>query len=470
MPGPGRPCSLRAPAPSTLTPYALVFAAALSLIVGAPMIASADETFTCGTDQLKAQHCAAPASSLGAALPTTGGTARLSGTMDTPTKSASPLRKGEILAVASELRQHHRTQQDNLGTHPTTTGPRPLKSLLKVRATAHKTRSASSFPTDKGAWPHTLVAVHEAYPAVLLEMTRPPSFESRSGGRYAGGQAFSSDAAPDVLWSRIDAAHHVFEPQSASAGSGYRMSSFELQIGIDGLYVDQPSGTLVGGVTGQYQIGRARVQASSGIGKIRPDGHGIGVTLTWLGTNGFYADAQAAYTFYDSTLSVEDGAISSENSNATGYALSLEAGHTLDIGSGFSLAPQLQMAFAAVDIDSVSGAYAEAFGVPNGQSLWGRAGLAVEWTSNWQNVNGETRSSNLYGSTNINYDFLAEPGSIYDFSSEPAELSGEIRLGGKADWQNAGRQYSVFAEIQGSAAFDTRSYGFGGKIGLNISF
>ena len=296
--------------------------------------------------------------------------------------------------------------------------------------------------------------------------------KTRSGGRYDDGEAFTSGPALDAMWGRIGGGFDHFDPQSSTASYDYDLSTFEMQAGLDGLFLDNANGALVGGVTAHYRTGEAKIASRYGDSKIRPDGYGFGGTLTWFGENGFYTDAQAALTWYSSELKADDLPLSPKGSDGFGYALSIEAGQAFAVGTGLALTPQAQLSFADVSIDGFTGAYSDDVSFSDGQSLLARAGLALEKESTWQDVNGQARAANVYGIANLYYEFLGETKArvvnLYDFTTDPDDFSGEIGLGGSIDWQAGKLQYSAFAELTASTGFDTGSYGYGGNLGLKV--
>lgn len=316
------------------------------------------------------------------------------------------------------------------------------------------------------------VPLYEAYQSVLLEMTRLPSLKTRSGGRYEGGAAITAGPALDAVWGRVGGGFDHFDPQSSTTGYDYDMSSFEMQAGLDGLLLDSTDGALIGGFTAHYQTGEAKVHSRYGDSKIHPDGYGFGGTLTWFGTNGFYTDAQAALTWYSSELKADDLPLSPDDSDAFGYALSLEAGQAFGIGDGVSLTPQAQLSFASISVDSFTGAYSDDVDFDDGQSLLGRVGLSIEKESAWTDINGQARAANIYGLANLYYEFLGKTTAtvtdVLDFSSEPDDFTGEIGFGGSIDWKAGKLQYSAFAELTASTGFSTGSYGYGGNVGLKV--
>ncbi|QQM31904.1 autotransporter outer membrane beta-barrel domain-containing protein [Martelella lutilitoris] len=334
--------------------------------------------------------------------------------------------------------------------------------------------TAASVLADAGVNFQPYIPLYEAYQSALLEMTRLPSLKTRSGGRYEGGAALSSGPAPDAVWGRTGGGFAHFDPQSSTTGYDYDMSSFDIQAGLDGLFLDSADGALVGGLTAHYRTGEAKVHSRYGDSKLHPDGYGIGGTLTWFGADGFYADAQGELTWYSSELKAENLPFAPEDSDAFGYALSLEAGQAFGIGDGIALTPQAQLSFASVEIDSFTGAYSDHVSFSDGESLLARAGLAVSRESAWQDVNGEARSANIYGLANLYYEFLGKTTATVtqalDFSSEPDDFTGEIGFGGSIDWQAGKLRYSAFAEVTASTGFDTGSYGYGGNVGLKVRF
>ncbi|WP_157624506.1 hypothetical protein [Martelella mediterranea] len=126
---------------------------------------------------------------------------------------------------------------------------------------------------DAGLTLQPYVPLYEAYQSVLLEMTRLPSLKTRSGGRYNNGEAITAGPALDAVWGRVGGGFDHFDPQSSTTGYDYDMSSFEMQAGLDGLFLDSAAGALVGGFTAHYQTGEAKVHSRYGDSKIDPDGY-----------------------------------------------------------------------------------------------------------------------------------------------------------------------------------------------------
>ncbi|MBB4123247.1 autotransporter outer membrane beta-barrel domain-containing protein [Martelella radicis] len=325
---------------------------------------------------------------------------------------------------------------------------------------------------DRGYQPY--VPLYEAYPSVLLEMSRPSSLDRRAGARYDGGEALTAGPAPAALWGRTAGDFSHIDPESATTGYDYDLSAVQFEAGLDGLLLDSAEGALVGGLTGHYRDGEAKIASPYGASKIHPDGWGLGATLTWFGENGFYADGQALATWYTSELKAEDLPLAPEDSDAFAYAFSAEIGQAFALSDGLSLTPQAQLAFTSVHIDGFTGAYSDKVDFDDGQSLFARLGAKLEKTAAWQDAAGLSRKARLYGAANIGHEFLgkttATVSDIYAFSSEPDDWAGEIAIGGAIDWQAGKLQYAAFAEITATTGFSTGSYGYGGNLGLKVKF
>ncbi|TNB49156.1 autotransporter outer membrane beta-barrel domain-containing protein [Martelella lutilitoris] len=343
------------------------------------------------------------------------------------------------------------------------------------------------------------IPLFEGYQSVLLQMNKLPTLRQRVGKRYwvyddvavapiltpkdegyfdqsptTGGTQQSTPALQSV-WGRIDGGFSHVDPSSSTLDYRYDLSQFEAQAGVDGLFLDNENGRLIGGLTGHYRTGEARFKSSLGNSKINPDGWGLGGTLTWYGDNGFYTDAQAQATWYSSELKAEDLQRGVDNSDAFGYALSLEAGQQIGLDNDMVLTPQAQLMWSSVDVDSFTGAYSEEVDFDYGDSLTARLGLALEREAHWQDENGLARRGNVYGIANIYHDFnnktKATVEQAYPVQSSFDDWTGEIGFGGTYDWESTNRlSYGVYGEITASMGFESSSYNYGGNVGFRITW
>ncbi|MET3601572.1 autotransporter outer membrane beta-barrel domain-containing protein [Martelella mangrovi] len=310
----------------------------------------------------------------------------------------------------------------------------------------------------------------QAYPSMLMAMTRLPSFKVRTGGRYDDTGALASSPALDAVWGRFAGERYIFEPRPGNPDVSYKMSSFIMQGGIDGLFLDHESGVLIAGLSAHYQSGESKISSRLGLTTMQSDAYGIGATVLWLGSNGFYADTHLSHTRYSTTLQSSGPFKAHHQNHALGYALSLEVGQAIGITDEWSLVPQAQLLFSALDIERFSGPLGEADGLSGGKSLSGRAGLTIEKQSSWKNTNGEARSASVYGLINLRNEFLESSGNLHDFSSEPSDITGELGIGGSIKLQVGKRQVSAFGEVTTFSGFNTGSHGYGGNVGLRLRF
>lgn len=311
------------------------------------------------------------------------------------------------------------------------------------------------------------VPLYENYAQVLLGMNDLPTLQQRVGNRYWGGSdamaragaapvAAAAAPAPTAFWGRIEGGHSDLQP-SNTTGSTYKADHLKVQTGLDGLVLENERGRLIVGLTAQYGLTTANVASFFGNGRIRVEGTGVGSTLTWYGDNGFYVDGQAQSMFYHSDLSSVLAGSLTHGNEGLGYAFSAEAGKRIGIGNGWSLTPQAQLSYSKVAFDS----FADRFGAPvalrDGDSLLGRAGLALNHQRTWNDATGIVRSD-VYGIANLRYEFLN--GTNVDvagigFANAQDRLWGSIGGGGTYSWANG--RYAVFGEVSYNASLDNSS-------------
>ncbi|MDG4875023.1 autotransporter outer membrane beta-barrel domain-containing protein, partial [Mesorhizobium sp. WSM4935] len=210
------------------------------------------------------------------------------------------------------------------------------------------------------------------------------------------------------------------------------------------------------------------------VGSIRATGYGFGGTLTWYGDNGFYADAQAEATWYDSDLkSATLGTDLAKGNNGFGYALSIEAGQKLALQGKWTLTPQAQLAYSSVRFSSFTDPFDAAVLLSNSDTLVGRAGLSLDYEDAWTGAQGKVSRSHLYGIANLYYDFL--DGNDVDvsgvgFHEHDQPLWGGLGIGGSLSW--ADDRYTVFGEAFAKSSLkefgDSRS--IGAKLGFNVKW
>ncbi|MCK1475963.1 autotransporter outer membrane beta-barrel domain-containing protein [Bradyrhizobium sp. 197] len=321
------------------------------------------------------------------------------------------------------------------------------------------------------------VPLYENYAQVLLGLNDLPTLQQRVGNRYWGGSDAMAragttpapsvgSATPSAFWGRIEGRHADLQP-TTTTGSTYKSDQMKVQVGLDGLALENSWGRMIVGLTAQYGLATANVASFFGNGRIRAEGTGVGATATWYGDNGFYVDGQAQTMFYRSNLSSVLAGSMTHGNEGFGYSFSVESGKRIGIGNGWSLTPQGQLAYSKVAFDQFADRFAAVVSLTNAESLLGRAGLSLNHQKMWNDGSGIVRSD-VYAIANLHYEFLN--GSIVNvagtsFANANDRLWGSIGGGGVYSWANG--RYSVFGEVTYNASLaetaDNHSYkGTGG--------
>ena len=260
-------------------------------------------------------------------------------------------------------------------------------------------------------------------------------------------------------WGRIGGQYSSFSP---SIGSSYKESIGFLQAGYEGTVSESAAGEMtlggyatIGTSRADIDITRDPVTGAVRKGKISSEGYGIGVNATWLGANGFYADGIGQFTLYQSNLSNKVGG----DNRGYSTALSLEIGRRFDLGSGWSVVPQVQLAWTYANFDSFADTLGNKVSLGDGNSLKGRAGVRVEKLDSWKDADGNIRRMQVYGIANLTNEFLRGTKiNVAGTSVKQREkgLWGEVGLGGTYAWND---KWSVYGEADYATALSGGSSG-----------
>ena len=273
-------------------------------------------------------------------------------------------------------------------------------------------------------------------------------------------------------WGRIGGQYASYEPKAGS-GSSYTQGLGFLQAGYEGVAYENASGQLTAGLFATFGRSSAKIavtndpvtRAARADGKITSMGYGIGGNLTWLGNNGLYVDGIGQFTFYDSNLSNKAGG----NNHGWSSTLSLEAGKRFDLGSGWAIVPQAQLAWTHVDFDSFTDINGAAIKLGAGDTLQGRAGMRVEKLASWQAADGGMRRLQLYGIANLTYNFLGDTKvevSGSSFKQSRKKLWGEVGLGATYAWNDKWSAYGEADYATSLGAGAGKDYQVKGTAGL----
>ncbi len=309
------------------------------------------------------------------------------------------------------------------------------------------------------------VPIYEVYPQALQAMNGLTTMRQRIGARqWSGGE-------PAAVWGRVEGRHLKAEPEVSTSQAKLKTDYWKVQFGIDHILADElADGRLVGALTAHYAEAESAVASPHGGGRVEGAAYGLGATLTWMGQSGAYVDAQAQTSWYETDLRSNILGDRIEDTDANGYAFSIEAGQPLAAGSVFTLIPQAQVTYAKVEFDTFVDPLGACVSADQGDSLLGRLGLSFD--RDWKGAAAGGRGR-IYGVANLTHEFL--DGSRVDVSgaliSNRAERTwGGLAAGASYAW-GAGR-YQVYGEgsIATSLSHFGDSYTAYGSAGVRMSF
>ncbi|WP_421591349.1 autotransporter outer membrane beta-barrel domain-containing protein [Shinella sp. M27] len=325
-----------------------------------------------------------------------------------------------------------------------------------------------------------LTPIYEVYADVLQSFNELDTLQQRLGNRsWSSGaavanSAFDAENAGSGMWGRILGRHASIDPRKSTTGANYDVDIWQLQGGADGELYSGGAGDLVGGFSARYGTISADVSSTFGDGSITSTGFGLDGSMTWYGKSGLYLDAQANATWYDSDLSsstVGTGLIS--GNDGFGYALGLEAGQQIALGTNWSVTPQAQLTYSRIDYNDFTDTFGGAVSLKDAHKLRGRLGISADYENSWADISGQTRRLHAYGIANLYYDLQSNSDvrvSGVKFTTERAPLWGGLGLGGTYNWSND--RYALYGEAMVDTSLNSfgDSYSMTGRIGLNVKF
>jgi outer membrane autotransporter protein len=335
-------------------------------------------------------------------------------------------------------------------------------------------------------------AVYETLPAVMTSLNQVGTLAQRIKGRQmlvgVDSGAASRDAEnsaplstrgtlPQLLkttgvWMRIDSDRLNVTPETSTAGVlSFDQSAWRLQGGVDMVAYETYKGTWVAGLN--LFTGGSTVDVNHGVSSsmISTEARGVGLTGTFYGNNGFYADAQLRHSDFKSDLSSKLlGSIASDI-NGSGRLASLELGQTVVLSNDRTLTPQAQLTWSDVDFDSFSGKTGEQVSIGDNDSFQIRLGLVAK--KSWELGNG--RLANLYGIANVTREMRGNTSALVDgteVSMSAPEWLGEVGIGGSYGLAStAGRRTSIYGEVTASKALTGGEItGLAGSIGFHMQW
>ncbi|MBO1041272.1 autotransporter outer membrane beta-barrel domain-containing protein [Brucella pituitosa] len=321
------------------------------------------------------------------------------------------------------------------------------------------------------------VPVYQSYMTTLQSLNKLPTLQQRVGERYQDGTPVAADGQNGgqnlAIWGRIEGAHSSLKNNSSSGRLQQDIDTYVMQSGVDGQFYESDKGRLIGGITGQYGNAQNNVTAFAGDGTIKTQSWGLGGTLTWYGSNGFYVDGQAQANWYDSDLKIDDVNSFTNGHNAFGYALSIESGQTFAVNNNWSLTPQAQLMWSSLDFNSFRDSYGTQVDKNDGDSLTARLGLAANYRNGWKGDDGRAVNTQVYGIANL-YQELSGNSKInvadVKLANDEDRTWAGLGAGGAYAWSD--NTYAVYGEgsVNTSLNHFADSYIVKGTVGFKMKW
>ncbi len=306
----------------------------------------------------------------------------------------------------------------------------------------------------------------EALGAGILSLSGLPTLQQRVGNR---NWTATRDPYRDhgAIWGTIEGSTGQLGPKVSTTGSVYDIDQWKARIGLDLPLSDTDKGGLMLGLFGHYGEGKTKVtSALTDDGDIRNDVWGGGVSLTWYGAKGFYADGQLHYNDVGSDLYADaSGSTRLARVKAEGLSGGLEVGYRIGSNS-FAIIPQAQVYYSSLSYDAFDMGTMHIDG-GKAESLRGRIGVAI----NSQTFGDNGKATHLYGILNLLNEFEGKNtmwAAGTPIRSHPEKLWGEVGLGFTHNFSD---RFSVFGEGGYETAFSNSgdNYNLKGRLGLRVA-
>ncbi len=269
-----------------------------------------------------------------------------------------------------------------------------------------------------------------------------------ASSRANGGSA--AEPLPSAGWVRAlgswsDADGSLLNGRNAVS---YEEDFWAIQGGFDGVAYEDERGTLIASIFGQYANSDTDARndfANRDAGTTDTEGWGGGLALTYAALNGLYLDGVTTYTSYDIALRSPRGDAAS--ATAGNWTVSGEAGWQVAIGRNLAMTPQAQLLYQDVNVGDTIDSRGVQSVFTDTESLEGRIGTTLEYTTVMNGVIPAAMSSSvsnsampvrLYGEFNVVHEFLDSPAAIVGgtaldlgFEETGYEVGGGLEIGEK---------------------------------------
>ncbi len=303
------------------------------------------------------------------------------------------------------------------------------------------------------------------------------TLEDRKTAAFGGGRTPTADMANPYMgaqwgtWIRAstgranaeDGIANLIVPGSAE----YEADLSFIQGGFSFKFYENAESRLVGNIFGHYAHGDATVKDGAGAfrGTIINKSAGVGGSLTWLMSNGFYADLLGLGSFHDIDVTTVAAAGSTDGDTIAG---SVEMGYRFNV-NGLSVVPQAQLIYQNTSIDSYTDSGGTTFAFADADYLEGRFGLGFEHNYAMTMADGIFRT---HGGIDVVHEFDNESsavvnGALLGFNAEGTTL----RLIGGATVVTAGNgiKFGAQGEYRAPLSNDAREFwAMSGVVGINF--
>jgi len=315
--------------------------------------------------------------------------------------------------------------------------------------------------------------IYEAYATMLQSFNELETLQQRVGNRAWTDGTIETGAVPPAagagsgIWGRIVGRHARMDSRFSTTGADHDVSIWQLQAGADQQLYAGDAGNLVGGLSARYGTIAGDVTSVFGNGSIGSTGYGLGGSLTWYGSGGFYLDAQANLTWYDSALASSTAATGLVSGNSGfGYALGVEAGQQVALNQNWSVTPQAQLTYSDVGYEGFTDVFAAAVSMVERDDLTIRLGVSADYQNSWTGETGQANRVHAYGIANLYYAF--DPTNRTDLAgvelvNTQDNLWGGLGIGGTYAWGDD--KYA----IHGQAGVNTSLVNFGSSYSLTAT-
>lgn len=247
-----------------------------------------------------------------------------------------------------------------------------------------------------------------------------------------------------------------------------------MQFGLDMMAKEWSDGLLIIGTNASIGGAYADVDSGFGNGDANTTAYAAGLTATWYGKSGFYADAQGQFNWFESTLKSDSLGKIVSNNKGHGYALSLEVGQRIEGDAGiWSLTPQAQLEYSDNTFDSFTGPFGEKVKPGSMDKLKLRLGVSADRQEAVLQENGKTSRNHLYGIVNAHVNLLGKQSvnvSGTNLSTKQDDVWAEVGVGANHSWDDD--KYAFYGEVSARTGVDHPfdSYALEGTVGFRIRF